>query len=382
MDHTLNVDELIAAARSRSGLHDLGSDSFREALQRLVDSINRESQLNDLGKLAVPEMLIGQLINRLEVEHWYHIHPEIEDERIVAPLFGVGLPRTGSTALSFMLAQDPNTRSLRTWEGDKPCPPPEKATENSDPRIAVCASNIEAGLQRCPERREMLPWDARGPIECFGIMFLEFKFQAYEAFLHVPSYIQWVNSPACDMESAYRYHKRVLKLLQWRCPPRRWSLKSPTHMLYSEALNKVYPDARFVMTHRNPAQVMPSLADLLRSTRRDLLADPLAHWYARHAVEQWAMAIARLIDLRDRVGDGRFYDISFRDFMADPIRQIRSLYQWLGWEFSEDTAGRMLAWQAGNPKGSHRVNAQDFGLDQASTEEAFRRYIDRYAAYL
>jgi hypothetical protein len=378
----MRVQDLIDAARSRSGLDDFGSDSFREGLEHLVDSIDKESKLSDLGKLAVPEMLIGLLINRLEVEDWYRRHPEIDAEQIVAPLFGVGLPRTGSTALSFMLAQDPNTRSLRMWEAGKPCPPPENATEHTDPRIAECAANIEAGLERCPERREMLPWDAAGPIECLFLMFLEFKFQAFEASVHVPSYIEWLNSSACDMEPAYRYHKRVLKLLQWRCAPKRWSLKTPTHMLYIDALNKVYPDARFVMTHRAPAQVLPSLADLLWSTRRELLADPMARWYANHAMEEWALAIRRLMNLRDRVGPGRFYDIAFRNFMADPIREIRGLYQWLGWELDDNTARLMLDWQARNPKGSHKVSMEKYGLDEKTIGANYRFYTERFAALL
>jgi hypothetical protein len=377
----MKVQDLIDTARSRSGLNDFGGDSFREGLERLVDSINRESQLNDLGTLAVPEMLIGFLINRLQVEDWYRRHPEIDDEQIVAPLFGVGLPRTGSTALSFMLAQDPGTRSLRVWEAGQPCPPPESATEHTDPRIAQCAANMEAGLERCPERRDMLPWDAEGPIECLFLMFLDFKFQAFESAVHVPSYIEWLNSSA-DMEPAYRYHKRVLKLLQWRCPPKRWSLKTPTHMLYIEALNKVYPDARFVMTHRHPAQVLPSLADLLWSTRREMLADPMARWYANHAMEEWALAIHRLLDLRDRIGPQRFYDIAFKDFMADPIREMRGLYKWLGWELSAGTEKAMLDWQAGNPKGSHKVPTDKYGLDEALIGKTYDFYIKRYAALM
>jgi len=377
----VKVQELIDAARSRTGLSDFGADSYREGLERLVDSINRESRLNELGGIAVPEMLIGLLINRLEVEDWYRRHPEIDDEQIVAPLFGVGLPRTGSTALSFMLAQDPGNRSLRTWESARPCPPPQTATEHSDPRIAECAANMEAGLERCPERRDMLPWDAEGPIECLYIMFLDFKFQAFESAVHVPSYIEWLNSSA-DMEPAYRYHKRVLKLLQWRCPPKRWSLKSPTHMLYIEGLNKVYPDARFVMTHRHPARVLPSLADLLWSTRRDLLADPMAQWYANHAMHEWALGIRRLLALRDRIGPQRFYDIAFRDFMSDPIREIRGMYRWLGWELSDAAAQRMLAWQAGNPKGEHRVPEHKYGLDDRLIEKTYDFYIQRFSALL
>jgi hypothetical protein len=377
----MKVQDLIDAARSRTGLNEFGAVSYREGLERLVDSINRESKLNDMGTVGVPEMLIGLLCTRLQVEDWYRRYPEIDDEQIVAPLFGAGLPRTGTTALSFMMAQDPGTRSLRAWESSAPCPPPETATEHTDPRIGACAAGMEAGLKRCPERREMLPWDAEGPMECLFLMFLDFKFQAFESSVHVPSYIEWLNYRA-DMEPAYRYHKRVLKLLQWRCPPRRWSLKSPTHMLYIDALIKVYPDVRFVVTHRHPAQVLPSLADLLWSTRRDMLADPMPRWYARNAVEEWALAIRRLMNLRDRIGPQRFYDIAFRDFMADPMREIRGLYNWLGWELSGGTEKLMLAWQANNPKGSHKATLEEFGLDRDLIDRTYDFYVKRYADFL
>ncbi len=153
-------------------------------------------------------------------------------------------------------------------------------------------------------------------------------------------------------------------------------------MLYIDALDQVYPDARFVMTHRNPVQVMPSISDLLWSTRRDLLADPLELWYARHAQAEWATAIQRLMNLRDRIGPSRFYDIAFRKFMADPISQIRGLYQWLGWELSDDTIKRMQAWQANNPKGSHQVTLQKYGLDAQSVTETYRFYTQRFGAFL
>jgi hypothetical protein len=378
----MKVQALIDAAKSRSGLEDFGSDSFREGLERLVDSINSESRLTDLGRLAVPEMLIASLVNRLEVEHWYRLHPEIDEEDIVAPLFGVGLPRTGSTALIYMLACDPSTRSLRNWEAEKPCPPPQKASEDTDPRIAACAANINATLERAPEVGDMLPFEARGPIECFPLMFMEFKFHAYEAFVQVPSYVEWVNSAACDMESAYRYHKRVLKLLQWRCPPRRWSLKTPSHMLYIDALNKVYPDARFVMTHRDPVRVLPSLADLLRALRCGILEDPLPHWIGPHIAEEWTIALRRMINLRDRVGERRFYDISHRAITSDPIAEIRKFYAWLGWEIGDDIVKRMGAWQQENLRATRQLRAEDFGLDEASMREHYRFYTDRFSALL
>ncbi len=234
----MKVEELINTARSRTGLDDFGEDSFREGLERLVHSINAETRLNDLGKAGLPEMLMASLVNRLEVEHWYHIHPEIDEEQIVAPLFGVGLPRTGTTALIYMLARDPSTRTLRNWEAAKPCPPPEKATELTDPRVAAFEANLEANLERTPEMRKLLPQEASGPIECFPLMFMSFKFHAFEAMMHVPSYIEWVNSSACDMEPAYRYHQA--------------SAETPSMAMPSQAMEP--EDAQSHALHRRPEQ--------------------------------------------------------------------------------------------------------------------------------
>jgi len=378
----MKAEDLINAARSRSGLDDFGEDSFREGLEKLVASINSESRLTDMGKAAAPEMLIASLVSRLEVEHCYGKHPEIEEQQIAAPLFGIGLPRTGSTALIYMLARDPNTRVLRNWEAEKPCPPPEKATEQTDPRIAAAAANISATLQRAPEVGYMLPIEAAGPTECFPLMFMEFTFHAYEAFLNVPSYIEWVNSQACDMEPAYRYHKRVLKLLQWRCPPRRWSLKTPSHMLSIDALIKVYPDARFVMTHRNPVKVLPSIADLLRAMRLGILEDPLASSIGPHIAREWALALRRVLELRDRIGEQRFHDIPHRAITSDPIAEIRKLYRWLGWELTDDIAAQMSLWQKKNIRGTRKLRPEDFGLDEASIRDRYRFYTDRFSALL
>src|SRR6185437_15793394 len=133
----------VAAACERAGSEDFGSDSWREGLDVLVSSLNGEAALNEVGVSAMTDQIIGYLVNRLEVEKWYARHPEIDDERIVSPLFGLGLPRTGSTALSYLLARDPARRSLRVWEANTPCPPPETATQDTDPRIEVAQGGID-----------------------------------------------------------------------------------------------------------------------------------------------------------------------------------------------------------------------------------------------
>ncbi len=265
------ADELVQEACERAGSDDFGPDTWREGLEVLTRSLSTEGSLNELGRHVYSDQIVGYLVNRLEVEKWYRLHPEIGDERIVAPLFGLGMPRTGSTALSFLLACDRSRRSLRTWEASSPCPPPETATEDSDPRIAQCQAGIDMSNQMFPDFAGMLPTSATGPQECILIMALDFRSEVFEGMALLPSYTEWLLS--CDMAPAYRYHERVLKLLQWHCPPKRWWLKTPAHTATIDALNEVYPDARFVMTHRDIGSVLPSLCRVegsaVQTSRRD-----------------------------------------------------------------------------------------------------------------
>src|SRR6478735_2630007 len=169
----MDIDQLVDTACARAGCDDLGEDTWQEGLEVLVRSLDTEAALNEMGVGAMTDQIVGYLVNRLEVERCYADHPEIEEQEIVAPLFGLGLPRTGSTALSFLLAQDPARRSLRLWEASDPCPPPETATEHTDPRIAAAQAGIDFTNEMFTGFAEMLPTAATGPQECLLVMGLD-----------------------------------------------------------------------------------------------------------------------------------------------------------------------------------------------------------------
>lgn len=378
----IRTDELLNEARGRTGLNDFGEDSFHEPLQRLVDSINRECRPTEIGAVAIPEMLIGQLSVRLEVEDWYRRHPEIDDQQIVAPLFIVSMPRTGTTALGFIMAQDRNTRVLRQWEAYHPCPPPETATEHTDPRIALAQQESDMLEGMVPELVKMLPRSVTGPQECFVIKSYAFCSMGYEALLQVPTYVEWLVNSLEAQRTGYRYHRRVLKLLQWRCPPRRWSLRTPEHLFGIEAINEYYPDARFVMTHRDPAKALPSVCSLVYELRRAHVTNPDPEIDGQRQQRNWALGLERTLAFRDRVGEERFFDISHRRQVADPAEQIPALYQKLGWEYDPALSDQIRRWQETYPKRAHPVTLEAFGLKKEEIDERYRFYTDRFAAFL
>jgi hypothetical protein len=294
-------------------------------------------------------------------------------------LFGLGLPRTGSTALSFLLAQDPGRRSLRSWEAGRPCPPPETATEHTDPRIAEAQAGIDLTNELFPGFVGMLPTSATGPQECLLVMALDFRSQIFEGMARIPGYRSWLLR--CDMTPAYRYHRRVLKLLQWRCPPERWWLKTPAHMHSIDALDAVYPDARFVMTHRDVGKVLPSvcaLYDTFSSVLSDL-RDPLAIGAASTGL--WRSALERLLDFRDRGNEARFHDLSFEAVQRDPLAEVARLYAELGDDLTDDARRRMERWWTDNREqrsGPQSYRPETFGLDLADIREQFAFYHQRF----
>lgn len=375
------VDRLIDQARARTGLSDFGSESFREGLVALIEGAEAAGTFNELGRTVLHEQAIGFLSTRLSVEDCYRRHPEIGEQKIVAPLFGLGLPRTGSTALSFLLAEDPRSRSLLTWESNSPVPPPEPATYDTDPRIAEAAARIALMDQMAPRFKVMLPSSPTGPNECLPVLALEFRSVMFNAMGDNRHYEEWLS--ACDMVPAYRYHERVLKVLQWKFPARPWRLKSPAHMDTIDALLEVYPDASFVMTHRDIGQVIPSLVSLFDAMSEMLRSGPLAPDFAANQAAFWERALRKTLAYRDDGHEDRFFDMQFANVRKDPVGEVRKLYDWLGVELTEEVADRMSAWWTSNPRdkqGAHEYHAEDYGIDLDELHRQFAFYNDRFAA--
>jgi len=369
------ADALIRDAVATTGLDDFGDESFREGLDVLVASLRDEANLNDRGNAFLYPRITGHLVQRLQVEDWYRRHPEIDDEVIAAPLFGVGLPRTGSTVLSSLLAQDPAIRYLRQWEAAQPCPPPS-TVDGDDPRID-------------PEKMEHVGSRAHVPssgpnsaMECLELMNLDLRSPIFTAFAHVPSYAEWLLN--ADLAGTYAYEKRVLKLLQWGEPTRPWRLKCPAHIIWIDSLLAAFPDARFVMSHRDPTDVMLSVCDVYADIIAGFTDTPDQAAVGRLNVEHWATGMERLLSVRDTGANDRFYDIDFRAAQADPFGEVAGLYAWLGEDVSAEFGDNMAAWWEYNNENrepSPKRQPEEFDLDLDAIRPRFATYVERAAAW-
>ena len=377
----LTATTLVATARGETGLSDLGEDSWQEGLDRLLHSLHTDAELNDIGVQVAGAQLRDHLKSRLWVTDWHRRHPEIGAAGVADPVVILGQPRTGTTILFDLLAQDPRFRVPLTWEVAQPHPPPETATYGTDARIEAAAAGTALSEALIPGFQAIHP---SGPLrgqECVTITAGDFRSLQFSTVFRVPTYTRWLLWEA-DMAPAYRYHRKFLQLLQWRHPGERWLLKTPGHQWCLRALFDEYPDATIVHTHRDPLKVLASTASLTAHLQR-LASD---HTSIPEEAAEWVDYLVagndRSVDARvdGTVPVGRGVDIGFRELMADTFGTIAALYGRLGLPVTADADARMRAFLRDNPADKHGVHRYTFsatGLD----EDEVRRRTARYEEY-
>ncbi|WP_131831719.1 sulfotransferase family protein, partial [Pseudofrankia asymbiotica] len=233
------------------GSEDFGGEAWQEGLERLVDALRGDADLNGIGAAFAGRELKQQLVNRLKIVAYSKANPAVTKADVVPPVVIVGHGRTGTTILHDLMAQDPATRVPLTWEVERPYPPPETATYDTDPRIDAVDMRLAAIGQVMPELQGMHPMGARLAQECVCITNADFRSTLFGTEYRVPSYMTWLLDTA-DMAPAYRWHRQFLQHLQARHPAHRWVLKSPGHIWSLGELLAEYPEALLIQTHRDP----------------------------------------------------------------------------------------------------------------------------------
>ena len=373
---------LLEEARRRTGLGDFGGTSFLAGLRSLLPALRDEAGLHAAGAAAVREDLLRLLGNRLRMAAVFAAHPEIGARRVLRPLVVAGLPRTGSSILHELLAQDPENRAPLTWEVKYPCPPPVRATFASDPRIATVDAELAQMDERIPAFKQMHRQAAGLPQECLNLTTHEFASIFFSVSHRVPSYQAWLD--AADPAPVYASHHRQLQLLQWRCPPYRWVLKSSSHLWSLPALLTEYPDARIVQTHRDPLQVLASFTSLVTTLRRLYSGRADAREIGEEQAAFLAEGLGRSLAFRDAgmLPADQVMDLHFADFVRDPIGHVGAIYRHFGRTLSQEAAALMRRFLAENPgdrHGAHRYRFADTGLDLATERRRFRAYQERFA---
>jgi hypothetical protein len=376
----IESEALLEAASRRTRLSDFGDPRFREGLDALVAAADREGGQHGFGRIAFRGLLIQTLEMRLRAIDFAKRHPEVQAERIERPFVILGMPRTGTTLLSFLLDLDPCVRSLRHWEASAPIPPPDLAGHAEDPRIAASAKQIAQLSRLIPPLQAMHPMAATLPTECVTLFALDFRSLQFETQMPAPSYGRWLEQT--DPRSAYAIHELVLRILQSAQPTETWSLKSPQHLWHLEALRERYPDARLVWTHRDPAAVVPSVASLNLAFYRTWCRPPDPCAIGAYWDHKLRVGVERGLRF-DAQQAGRAWccHVQYAELLKDPVGSVERIYAHFGESVSPLHARRMRRWMQERPQqthGRHVYDLRELGLSAEGLRESYADYRARF----
>lgn len=369
----LSSERFVEEAVGTTGFEEFGPGGWREALDVLVDSANTDGRLSELGTAVFSSWVRERLVNRLRLVDWAQRNPDECSRPVVAPLIVTGLGRSGTTFFQELLAADPANRSLMKWEAEDPVPPPETATFDSDPRIARCIESTEAIFSAVPALKAAHYEPGDGPIECRMLLGQAFRASDFPGLFTLPSYVEWWL--ADDQRPAYAIHRLALGVLQSRAPGA-WMLKDPWHVLALDAMLEAYPDARVVVLHRDPVNVVASLAALSAATTPDLMRVapvPPSHW-GNQALHMLATANRRATTARERLPGNQFLDLDYEDFVSRPMATIEATYAFAGRPFGPSAESAVASALANRPQHRHGVHAyslEEFGLTPGQVRERF-----------
>jgi len=377
----LSLEGLLESARRQSRLADFGDPSFLPGLGKLLEALESEGRLNLFGRYFARRQVMELLNHRLILADWRARHPEVARQTIRRPLFIVGLPRTGTTLLYGLLAEDPAHRAPLSWEVDDPCPPAETASYATDPRIERTQKRFDQVNQLAPGFQAIHPVGALMPQECIVTTASEFMSIRFQMCFDVPSYDEWLLEQ--DMRPTYRHHLRFLQHMQSHHAGERWILKSPGHLGPIDALFDVYPDAMLIQTHRDPIRVIPSVASLEYTMRMVSSDDVDPARVGRQMLRTWSTLLEQGMAARAASPErnARILDLEMREIVSAPMAAVEKIYRHFDLELSDEARRRMQAHLAKHPKdefGTHRYSLDDFALDADEVDAAFKGYRERF----
>jgi hypothetical protein len=376
----LSADEFL----EQYPLPDYLRDNVRPGLTELTQSVREVDDLNENGLNRVLFTIHDDLGRLKQISDDRLRYPEIAEVEIKQPLFILGLPRCGTSVLHALINEDPDVRSPLQWEVAYPSPPPERATETTDPRIAKYDAYLREQFGGDPaEVLKGHPLSAMIPQECGSFMTTSFQSSNVNMFSRLPRFYDWFKG--VDATFRYEVHKMWLQHLGWKNPRKHWVLKIQEHMYKMRELRTVYPDAIFIQPHRDPTQVIASISQLMYVIRAPAYDDPGKEKIGREFLNLWTDGIETMMDYRDATPDLPIHDMRYKELITDPVATIRKAYAQFDRELTDEGAEGVLRWLRENPADKHgkrSYSLEEFGLDEATVRARFARYLNDYRDFI
>jgi hypothetical protein len=367
-------EDIVAAAERTTGMTDMGGSAHEEGLRILVEDLNSpEAGLTGKGNYFQRSEVKSALVGRLLTQAQFNQRPEYAEVPIERPIFVMGLPRTGTTALHRLLHADPMAQGLEMWITQYPQPRPPRDTWESDPIFTAMQQAFAAHHVAQPEYLGIHYMDATSVEECWRLLRQTGKSNSYESLANVPRYTAWLAKQ--DWTDAYARHRENLQLIGLYDPEKRWVLKNPSHLSALDALMTVYPDALVVYTHRDPVTCIASSCSLSAETTAGHSTTYVGEVIGRTQLDLWTRAYRAFHEARPAYDQDQFVDVAFKDLVADPIGVTRRIYDRFDLPWSDEVERAITAIdreaREGAARPQHSYRLEDYGLTEAEVRAAF-----------
>lgn len=376
----LDPQQMIERSCQLTGLDDWGGDDFLVPFNTLVESLNSDAQLSELGAQRVDTYLVQRLAQRLQLHEDRKQFPEICAQRIERPIFVTGLPRAGTSLMHALLGSDPEALAPRLWQWLSPSPPPNSPGADHRGTVARMTEFLTDQGWFTPEMLTIHDFTIETPEECFWGFELSFVSAGFTGFWHVPGYFPVL---ARGFAPAYAIHHKILQAMQYGTSGRRWVLKAPEHATHLAELLQQYPDAVIVQHHRDPAKVMASNLSTV-SAMRKMYSDTwkLDREQAQFFVQMFAVGLKQMAEIRSSTGlSGRVIDVHYSKLEEDPMREVELLYQQAALTLTPEARNAIEATIALRRKGRHGVHTyslEDYGLTADEVRAEFDDYMQTF----
>ncbi len=373
----LDKDSLIRAARKSTGLHDFGKLFWDEPLEKLIHALNTEAELHPIGRFISRQRLINLLNVRLRAEDYFKKYPEIAEQELYPVMMIIGLQRTGTTKLHRLLSSDPDTRSISSWEALNPAPI-KGDDKTGKERIRLARTSEKALKIMSPGFFAIHPVEHLAPEEDVLLLDVSFLSTTAEATMHVPSYANWLEKT--DQSSSYEYAARLLKLLQWQRPAKKWVLKSPHHLEFPDLAEKYFKDVQFIWTHRDVFEAIPSFASMLAHARVLFSNKVDPNEISQHWIRKAGYALNKTLEYRKNNNE-KFVDVAYKELVEDSLAVMSKIYHHRNLEVTPDLLNKFREIEQNNPKskyGTHKYRIEDFGIDVGFIHQHTKEYQKFY----
>lgn len=370
----MTLDEILNAARDKAQVADPDSDSWREGLEILLRDHEKTASLSERGRGMMKARYVEALAARMQVDDYLRKHPALTRTAVKRPVFILGMPRTGTTMVSYLMDADPSNRSLLKWEAYNAAPPAAAGATRSDARCLAEKARDEMIIKANPKGVSQHFEAGDGPTECVHLVAQDFRSLMLAVIATTPTYHDWLLF--CDMSSAFSHRKRVLQILQ-STNPGRWVLKMPSDSLFIRQVFKTFPDAKVIWTHRDPYASLASSMSMRGNSRPAFGKDAGIDYMRERFPLQLALHLARPLEVsQERPQD--IYHMYYDELLGNPLGQMKKVYAWLGDEWTDTAEQGMSAWLDANPQGrfgKHSYSLADWGLSKKDLDPYFSDYL-------